>query len=88
MTSITQIISSADPLAYREGLWEITSGGRRWFGPDSLEACLEARPFVDSALRARTRAEIVATAARVELARVKLRQRRLRQEIANLEAAM
>jgi hypothetical protein len=38
--------TSEQPLARLRGEWEIVVDGERWFGPDSLYACLEALPWL------------------------------------------
>jgi hypothetical protein len=40
------IQTSDNPLARLRGEWEILVEGERWFGPDTLDACLEALPWL------------------------------------------
>ena len=43
----TLVRTSADPLARTLGHWELMVGDERWYGPDSLGACLEAQRVIE-----------------------------------------
>jgi hypothetical protein len=47
------IRTSDEPLARLRGEWEITVEGERWYGPDTLFACLEAAPMIASCVAER-----------------------------------
>jgi len=69
---VTRVVGCTDPVAYERGLWEVILPGEerdeRWYGPDSIRACLEAQRILEPVaqdaaalggdLRARLHAEI------------------------------
>lgn len=45
------IITTDNPVALQEGReWQIEVDGERWYGPDTLAACIEAVSSIKSAL--------------------------------------
>lgn len=54
LTRVRGVSSESNPLAYQQGLWEVVVdevGEDRWFGPDTLFACLEAQHTLEGIAR-------------------------------------
>lgn len=51
MATLTRVRGSMDPIAYQRGQWEVAIGDERWFGPDTLRACLEAQQVLEPIAR-------------------------------------